>query len=1039
MASMDYFRRPLLAGLNLARQTNATIRGSLRRTSPSGGVAFPYFSGVSAGQQITVVTQGGTHTATITNSSPSIASVIEDLNTATTTHATAFEADGVIAIRSSVPGAAGFVEVTGGTAAAALGFDTTDQEFRSIGGDIESGPEGRVGNLFGVAFPGRHENWDINSFNNAMGRMSANMDVLHSSLFQEEPSVEQVTATVGGDGVWIRPDVTTTRVFTGYGKLSRSSTKEDLAPFFHLIDTVTKQPATSRIVGCVRGTPAGIPVADSPNFADVTAKNVFGQNLEKTAATAITDVTHGRAVKVSGATFLTDGIQEGDIATIAGATNTSPWSNNGQRWIVEKIPSEEVLWLRPMSKSEMSMYGFSPAVGEVQPILELNSVKEDAASWGTVSVATGSWCSGVTFVLDPPLPDGASVELWAAVPKTAGSLHVAARRESLGMGVLAPVSDYDPAPAGFILAPYANDGGGLDLTVSAGTARWGGRVVSIPTTTVTLPDDSTSFVYWDEATATVKQSTVDADVFVWDNNDPSAPASSATRGHLIATVVTAAGAITTLENAARQQAEDVRVITVGHGGQFVNLESAAAYVNAWSSRFAETTALSGQYPHFDLVVVSDLTLSRTVEFSTPGIRVRGANPVLSLTLPAGNGFLLSGDGSYFLEDLQVNSGVTDTSVLFSVTGTARLHLRNVGRRAAAVALQRVAITSGAGDLLSLSIRSCDFLLSRSVLMGDGTDQSIVLTDSSFEMSDQAYGEEQILSPEAGPGTWLGTSFRASGCVFTNWTNGQGPTKPSFLLHSGAEVTFQNCRIAGGTFDFAGSGGSIHVIGCTSGVGLTVTDQDFLHVSGNSFTGPVVLTSCTDYVFAGNSVVYSVAGNAITLTDVSDGQVSSNRVDNANATGVGIYFYTALRVHCVGNNITAGAQAVVLTGPSDAARCERVTLLGNHFVTTTSIEATAVVDLIYASGNSVLNNWIKRTSGLPGSPIHIRISSASNDTYAPANMIGGNRLEGGTNYIVQNNNTGINSDDTFFQAAWATAGGAATPAAIGSTYAGGWMN
>lgn len=899
MVSMDYFRRPQLAGVNLSRLTYATIRGTVRRSNPSGSSGSPYFPGVSSGQELQVQHQDGLAVCTITNSNPSMSSVIDDINSALGSYGTAFDADGVIAIRSNVAGSAGYVGIAGGSAAAALGFDITKQEFYSVGGDIESGPEGRAGNPYGIAFPGNNENWDIRSFNAALGRIAANMDVIYSDILRERPILEKVTATVAAGGASITPDDSTARVFTGYGKLSRTSTKEELFPHFQIHDTTTKMPATSRVVAVVRGSASAIPGSDSPDFADTTGKNVLGQDLTKVSAVAVTEIANGRVLKAAGATFITNGVQAGDIARFTGSTNVSPWSNEGRLWVVENVVDEDTIWLRPMSKVELDVFGVSPAVDDSQPVLELNSTKAGGETYGNITVSTGTWCSGVTLVLDPPLPDGATVELWASVPRTGRSVTPASFPAQM-RGVLAPlVSDYDPEPSGFILAPYATGNlytpGDKDIQINAFLVRWNGRVISHPAVTLTMADSSTNYIYWDEKTGLVKQTTTASDVFVWDKNDPASPSSSATRGHLIAKVVTFLDGgqqkISSITNAARQFAEDVRTITVGWGGQFIDLSTAAAYINEWSDNKGEGATPNGNYPHFEIVLVSDVSETNTIYFKVPGLRIRGANPNVTLDLSAP--LQVTKEGKFIFEDFQIASAAGNdvVSALVELSAvTASVVVRGVKTKAGSGFFQRLVVASGISVIDQAIVHNCDLTLTRGLIAGGGTNARFYVTDSKFTYNHSGATDAQVFSPGGGPGTWDGDYLWVSGCRFYGWYNSQTQSTACMVVMNDSDgfISFTNNIVMAGTFP---DGVTDQYIGrwfyVPAGIAFIEGNQ-FGDVNPGVGSVKCVLNGNAKCQFRGNTCLVKTASDgASEAPAIVAGFVSNNHITVESSSGLSV--------------------------------------------------------------------------------------------------------------------------------------------------------
>jgi hypothetical protein len=414
MPQMDFFRRPILAGRNLKRLLNGTIRGSFRRSDADINSSVPYFPGASNGQTLTIVTEAGTYTATITSNS--LAQIISDINAALTSHGFAFDADGSLAISTTGIGGAGFVQVIGGTAASFLGFNLSlGRAIRSSGGDIESAPEGRVGNPFGTAFPGRGDNLSMSSFQRAFGRLSANQDVIYSDMVREEPITQKI-GNVNADATGAYVTVPgTTRVFNGLGVLNRLSTANEIAPYFFLLDPTTKQVLPNKVVGMVLGVPVGSPPYTDATDVSTASRNLFGRNLSKFGPIAITSITEGRLVNCTGCGT---GTYAGDVAQISSATNTDQWSNNGMKWIVETVVDANNIVLRPASQAELTMLGIT--LNDTQPVVELNGDISGGQSYGTLAIYLGAYVQGASLVVSPSLSNAQTVELWGAQP---GSLR----------------------------------------------------------------------------------------------------------------------------------------------------------------------------------------------------------------------------------------------------------------------------------------------------------------------------------------------------------------------------------------------------------------------------------------------------------------------------------------------------------------------------------------------------------------------------------------------------------------------------------------
>src|SRR5690606_10591113 len=126
----------------------------------------------------------------------------------------------------------------------------------------------------------------------------------------------------------------------------------DLAHLFFLIDTETKQVSQCRVTG----------VTNSG-----TAANLLGADQTVVPATAITSIENGSLVRCPAGHFLGSGVLPGDYATISGAGNLQPFSNNGYKWVVDQVIDASTILLRPMSVSELQTVGAS--VDDNQPIV----------------------------------------------------------------------------------------------------------------------------------------------------------------------------------------------------------------------------------------------------------------------------------------------------------------------------------------------------------------------------------------------------------------------------------------------------------------------------------------------------------------------------------------------------------------------------------------------------------------------------------------------------------------------------------------------
>lgn len=773
MSTINYFRRPTLAGKNLTFPTYSRIRGSVRRSDPDGVSAVPYFPTVSATQTLNVATQAGLVTVTLTGNALSV--VLADINTALAGAARAVDDDGCIAIESLVAGGAGAVGVSNnpGTAGIGLGFDTVNGFWPILGvaQNLSSAPEGRLGNPYGAAFI-RNENISSEVINRNFGRLSANTDVLWSDHVKQVIVYESVPFSVGAFGISLTPTPTGNRFFIGRSTISEpqtglnaSSTKRDLAAYYQIIDNVTGLPANSQVHAIVRGTaPLTFPpYADSPSWADATGKNILGLDQDKVTASAITAMSGGRFVTCAGATFITTKVEAGDYAEIAGATNLGRWSNDGYIWVVEEVISETMLALRPMSEGEIAFTGTTSGVLSIQPVIELNDTKVGIEVFGTLTVRTGPFASddsGVTLCVAPPIPSGANYKLIAAV---AGSLKSEMPHRG-PTGAIAASSvmggDFDPSPE-WVLHGLDPTLSGADCAVTAGFVRQFGKVFRIPARTLLAAEfaDGVNYVFWSEFFSDLRVSQIVsgwADVLN-DTFHDTWP-TGAQRGHPIAKVTKAGGVVTSVKRMVRRTGEKATPLTVGVSGQFQTLEDAVRYANAIAENYAEGVYSEGAYPHFEYVLVSNTTLTENVTFTgQKSILLRGVNPAVVLNTGA---FLITVGAA-------TNIVVRD---LF-IDGTAATFLTLTGVNAKILFQNLLAIDNGFGTLIKsvagsaqwIDIENCSFTVTSRLLEVAAfptSNSRIRLSDSTF----YATGASQVIRGEAAS-AWLGTTLVIDKCNF----------------------------------------------------------------------------------------------------------------------------------------------------------------------------------------------------------------------------------------------------------------------------------
>lgn len=848
MDPMSYTRMPLLAGANLPRIDRAKVRGTIRASMPDSVRNAPYFPGVTAGSTVTlkVYTSGApvTVTATIPLPNPTVSEARNALTTALGSYGFVVEEDGVLAIVSNLTGSNSRVEVTATSGNGhLLGFDPRVQSFVSASGDIPSGPLSRAGHPYGAVFPGPNEDWTSESLNAAMGKLAANMDVLYANAAQERPVLTKLSGTLSNSRLIYLDAV---RVFTGKDALTRSSGADALAPYFFLVDANTNQPKIQRVVDVVLGSTATGPSTESAASYGDAGKSVLGQDIQKVSSAAITALHAGSVIESSTGNFIVNGVEVGDFVTISSATNLKPWSNNGRRWVVEKVVGATHLQVRPASSEEISRYSLG-TFDDSQPVLHLNTDKQGTESYGTISVHSVGFCSKVGLVLDRAIESGESFEVWAACssltdPKSAGLTETAPVVKALfpTAGTLAD---------GPLAQPQISQSG-LQITVPTFKARWKDRLVQVPATTVTATDNNQdNYVYWDEADGKVKKVAAPTGTL------PASP--SGWNRKVLGRVTSTVGALNTPVPAARLVGtSEMGALTVGAGGQFETLRGALEFVRASDS---STAATNPRY--WDILLVSSATV-QTIE-AVPGLRIRGASPDVVLTFASPSGQIqVTNTNPFVLENLTVQAQAASSLVATSVSG-ANLTFRGLRSSGGAQDAYYLAHVTGGGSLENLLIEDC------SLTLVDGLVSSAVIQvgrirNSSFQKyasnaSGRLFGQE-----------WSGRYLEMDGCRLTGWYNGSlitagaailvtAPTNNSLDASQKAVVVFRNNQVFSPNFGatFTNGNGLFYINGQVE----SYFENNLFTMSSGATQNPPVLVrkaGSSQVTFNGNECFVKVA-------------------------------------------------------------------------------------------------------------------------------------------------------------------------------------
>lgn len=1026
MSNLDYFRRPVLAGNTLVRTQMATLRGSVRRNDADGVSAVPYFPGLT-GTTLQIKIESTTYLVTFTTDE--FVGALAEINAVIDGHGIgvangfASDTDGTITLQAnSTDGlgaqlrAKGSIEIVGGTAATILGFDITFHPLKAYGGELLGTPEGRVRNPFRTSFINRDEGLSVGSVNRNLAALAANSDVLFSHHSREEAVLQKVTTFTNNNSYITLPAGVSVPI--GLGLLTASSTKEDLAPFFQIIDTQTKQPHASRVVAVVKGTPGGVypsgwPYANQTVWADNLGRNLLGQQLDKNpGGTAITAITEGRYVSCSGAPF-TQAVA-GDFVEISGATNTDSLDNNGFRWVVESVVSNSIVALRPMSKSELDLVGFVST--SEQPSVELADTKQSAQSFGSITVRTGAFATvpalqpaSLNLVVSPPIPPGSTVELWMAQPRNLLDVGPYDIQKASGQVLKQNVADLDPAPNGLLSSPTLSVAG-PNLSVGAFYARWHGKVILVPAVTLTAPANpfALSIVYWDEDTNSVKSFVSSTTPGVYNAttifSGPAAPSAlTSGAGFPIAWALSGSSNWSSASSASKVENGTKSTVTVGHGGDFSSLDEAARFLLSLKNSTSESPTSNGAFSHFEVVLLSDQTITSSVIFSGPSVTIRGANSSIRLTSnqALGNAVFYAESGSITIEDLTVKMLTGQQLFVWSGATTAsKVILRNV-RHELTGALPMQKVVRVEASTTDIFIENCNFTTVLYI-----ADSPVSLGNINISRSTIGY---QFLAPYTDPVFFAGDilTIRISESSFPSW-NGAGT---GIVFSDIASPSLTDVSIRDSRFDFGAQTSTAAVFMRSSAV-RCVMSGCYINMTGNAGINreagdSTVIKDCfitTNAFGVGGSLNASrFLSNKVVLAADSVSNTNGYLIDQSmevsgnSFTGVQAAYY----VRASDGRVVADNYFNIGSSSWLAQTQNVIEVVGEGRVSGNYIEGAGLCyRAIELSGSgSVTNNWVLSSGG-----VGIYIGSGGcivdgNTVNGPAEAINGTANDGN---IVSNN-------------------------------------
>lgn len=996
---MRYFRRPSLAGKNLPRVKFAKVRGSIRRRDADATYSYPYFPDVVLGTTLELTIgepMVGPTPYVVAINHNGIYDIIDDINAVIGPDGMAIEEDGAISIQNVNLGADYIVSITGGTAAAALGFDLSLGSITSVAGEIESTPHGRVGNPNGVALLNTGENLNASSVQRAASRLADNADVLYSDVSKQRPTLQKVTSyTVSTNRNYITP-AAATRLFTGGpaasnvgSNLTNTSTKEDLAAHYVLIDPVTKQPAANRIVAVTRGVPVGsLPYANATSWhAAGSVGNVLGTSIRKDAdplGILINNIKYGRIVELYAP--LDPDVVEGDFVEIHDATNLANGSNNGLRWVLERIVDSTHVTLRPMSAAELEQLGQSFA--DSQAKVDLNDHKEMPEAWGYARFYTGLFTTNVNLFVDPPLPPNSNYELWASQPVSDRDEYVWKKPQSQTLTRGYFTNDLDTTKNVLLSAPtLTNDS--TTVTIGGYYARWHGRTIYVPEATFTPPTPNVKTVYyWDERTA--QTSSIDAADFpdgLFNKDIDPSPALSAAggggeRGIPLAVVDTNVSAITSSKKVARVEGQQ-DTVTVGWGGDFPDLPSALRYVNV-ISRLSnnELQEAEGNYPHFTVVLLNNQDVSTTnaatdLLIATPALTIKGATPSVRVNFTgAGGSFVFNkalAQYTLVLEDLVL--AVNTSSPVTLVRSFKNLVMRNVVQDTSDSPFTALCSNPEAGGEVHLS--RCSLYLAGGVVWGIATPDLIVtLRDSFFYYGSLPGVTTQLISSSVNIFTAVTLkSFLADNCQFVDFP---ASTPAAAVLLNGSTVSTSPITVQDCYFSFNSSPAPAAFSRLLSGMMVKMVRTV---VDGKAGAAPVpaVLLSSNGIV---EDSILEIRGGSSLLTSVQVAQM----------TGTTVTCYDSVTgTNGIAVSVSRIASGNLITGPTTrglevlGSGSSRPSAVGNAVYLTDGANTKSSCGIYAGDGSRVVGNRVTLPSTFVGRAA-IQVDTGDSDTTVSGNIV-----------------------------------------------------
>ena len=410
-------KETLIGHTDPARVIYPSIRASVRRSDPDGFSSVPYYS-LLLGKNL-IISIIGTVNATynIIFVSDSYGDAITTIDSADPVNLKAEDDNGFLRVTNLNGGNKNAIKITGGTAAAILGFDIFPLPTAiSYAGEISTTATGwpyQINEQL-TSLISKDEGFQASSFNRALAAIMTMNDSITSNQDREMAFPRRIDVVVSGGAFSVTGLDANERLFISGNTLSpiliSNPNLDTLDKYLVFLDRNDNQVFVNDIRTRISSVTYGTYVTDATSFTTwgtPDGKSVFGDALHsvKPKTTGSIDRISGNVLFVPGALFVTNRVQPNDTVIISGATNNTPFNHNGD-FIIEAVIDEENIIVRPKGDSDAIFDSGNPPPASLNTNIQLGEV------YGNISVPIGRFLpftmpgANMVFTLSPAPPDG---------------------------------------------------------------------------------------------------------------------------------------------------------------------------------------------------------------------------------------------------------------------------------------------------------------------------------------------------------------------------------------------------------------------------------------------------------------------------------------------------------------------------------------------------------------------------------------------------------------------------------------------------------